>query len=285
MHENYNHHYVPQSILRNFEHKENTVYSLLQVDGLPIKPINVKNLCQERNFYTVLMEKSDDPKIVERINYDIELFQEMDREIAPILKKIIKNEDIKSINLEERDKLIMYTVYQNYRTRAAKNIAAQFWNDKNLIDQAHAGFLKDYNTMISVANILHNYQLDIINPILEDEFVISDSPVLWVATGEGIYFPISPNICLYYHNKKYDLENCLDSICINDLQFRASVKHTISQSESILKKIKNNEYKDHIVKFFKSGKPSYWKCILETNSSDKCISKFINEMDDFKNLI
>ncbi|OBQ34032.1 MAG: hypothetical protein AN487_19080 [Anabaena sp. CRKS33] len=285
MHENYNHHYVPQSILRNFEHKENTVYSLLQVDGLPIKPINVKNLCQERNFYTVLMEKSDDPKIVERINYDIELFQEMDREIAPILKKIIKNEDIKSINLEERDKLIMYTVYQNYRTRSAKNIAAQFWNDKNLIDQAHAGFLKDYNTMISVANILHNYQLDIINPILEDEFVISDSPVLWVATGEGIYFPISPNICLYYHNKKYDLENCLDSICINDLQFRASVKHTISQSESILKKIKNNEYKDHIVKFFKSGKPSYWKCILETNSSDKCISKFINEMDDFKNLI
>lgn len=282
MHENYNHHYVHKSILRNFEHKENTVYSLLQVDGLPIKPINVKNLCQERNFYTVLVEKSDDPKIVERINYDIELFQKLDREIAPILKKIIKNEDTKSIDLEERNRLIIYTAYQCYRTKAAKNIIEQFWNDKNLIDLAHARFLtEDINLVI---NTLSNYQLDIIKPITGDEFVISDSPVLWYATGEGIYFPISPNICLYFHDKKYDLDNQLDSICINDLQLLVSVKHTIARSESVLNKIKNNEYQEHIAKFYKSGRDSYWKCILKTKNSDKCLSIFADKIDIIKNL-
>lgn len=283
MHENYNHHYVPKSILRNFEHKENTVYSLLQVDGLPIKPINVKNLCQERNFYTVLVEKSDDPKIVERINYDIELFQKLDREIAPILKKIIKNEDTKSIDLEERNRLIIYTAYQCYRTKAAKNIIEKFWNDKNLIDLAHARFLtEDINLVI---NTLSNYQLDIIKPITGDEFVISDSPVLWDATGEGIYFPISPNICLHFHLEKYDIENRLDSICINDLQFLLSVTHTISQSMNVLNKIKNNEHKKHIIKFYSSGRDSYWKCILKTKNSGQCLLKFAYRIDILKKII
>ncbi|WP_442938112.1 DUF4238 domain-containing protein [Nostoc sp.] len=39
-----NHHYVPQSILRNFAYKKQTVYSLMKVDNFPIRLINVKNL-------------------------------------------------------------------------------------------------------------------------------------------------------------------------------------------------------------------------------------------------
>ncbi|MBD2139458.1 DUF4238 domain-containing protein [Anabaena sp. FACHB-1237] len=283
--QSYNHHYVPESILRNFAYKKNTVYSLIKIDPLCVVPNNVDNLCQKKGFYEISLGKNDDPKLIERINYDIDVFENLDYDIAPITKKIIETKELKSINSEERDKLIKYTVYQYLRVKSVRDIAKRFWHDEELIELSHARILTDYDSINSLVNILNNYQLDIINPIIGDEFVISDSPVLWDATGEGIYFPISPNICLYYHDRKYDLNNCLDSICINDLQFRASVKHTIARSESVLHKIKNNEYKDHIVKFFKSGRPSYWKCILETNSSDKCISQFINKMDDFKKLI
>lgn len=283
MNNNYNHHYVPQSILRNFAYIKQTVYSLRKVENLPIKKINVKNLCQERAFYEIISKVSDDSQKNETINYDIYIFEKLDREIAPLVKNIIANEDLKSLTSEGLDKLSAYTTYQYLRCLSARKIGNQFWNDEE-IRLAHAAILTDYNLVSSVASLLSSYQLNIINPIAGHEFVISDSPVLWDATSEGIYFPISPNICLYYHHQKYGLDNCLDSICINYLQFRASVIHTIARSEAVLYQIKNNVYKDHILKFCTFGKASYWKCLLEENNSSECIAKFQYLMVDFQHL-
>ncbi|MDZ8050591.1 MAG: DUF4238 domain-containing protein [Aulosira sp. ZfuVER01] len=94
MEKNYNHHYVPQSILKNFAYKQQTVYSLIKVEELPIYPINITNICQERSFYEINIKTSDSEEI-EKINYDIEVFEKLDSEIAPIIKNIIANEEIK----------------------------------------------------------------------------------------------------------------------------------------------------------------------------------------------
>lgn len=256
----------------------------MKVDKLPIVPINIKKLCQERDFYTINIQITEDSQKFEKINYDIELFEKLDSEIAPIIQNIIANRELRSLTSDELDKLIIYTAYQYFRVDSVRKIGNQFWDNEEDIRLAHAGILKEPGLVNRVANILSNYQLDIINPILGDEFVISDSPVLWDTTGEGIYFPLNPNICLYYHDEKYGLDNCLNSICINDLLFRASVKHTIARSEQVLSKIKNNVYQKNIAQFCQFGKPSYWKCVLETNDRNKCLAQFEDQMEDFKHL-
>ncbi|BAZ47990.1 hypothetical protein NIES4103_05950 [Nostoc sp. NIES-4103] len=283
MNKPYNQHYVPQSILRNFEFQNDKVYSLIKVneEELVISPINVKKLCQERGFYEKSATSSNNTQIG-KINYDISAFDKLDSEIAPIFIKIIQNDDLQNLDSNESSKLIEYTVYQYLRVKSVRNIGHQFWDNEEDIRDGHAEILTDKQFITDVINILSNYQLDIIKPISGDEFVISDSPVLWDATGEGIYFPINPNICLYYHHKKYGLDNRLDSICINELQFSASVKHTIARSESVLHKLKNNEHKDHIVNFCQSGRPSYWKCILQTRNFEECKIRFKDLMGDFE---
>ncbi len=91
-------------------------------------------------------------------------------------------------------------------------------------------------------------------------------------TGEGIYFPISPNICLVYHHPIYDVVNCLDSICINELQLLAATQFVIAKSKSVLQKIDESYHRNHIEQKLKiSENNSYWKCILQKKDHTTCI--------------
>jgi|GEM_PF-2913921 len=271
MPENIHQHYVPQSILKNFTFNEKQVFCLLkEQDGMPIMTSNVKNICQEKGYYRFDIESEDEP--FKRVDYDIEVFKKLDNNIAPVIRKIIEDGTITNLEAEEMKTLVKYTIYQYLRSPSIRDIAKSIFNDEQEVKRAHAEALRKPAFGSSLLEeILMNLKLGTINPIVGDEFVISDAPVLLDPTGEGIYFPISPHICLVYYHKNYDIANGLDSICINKIQFLAATQFVIAKSELILEQIKNCHHKNHIEQILKNYENNYyWKCILEEKGFEIC---------------
>ena len=238
---------------------------------MPIITPNVKNICQENGYYTFDIESEDEP--LKRIDYDEEVFQKIDWDIASVIRKIIQHGTITNLQVEEKKILVRYTVYQYLRVPAIRNIANSTFNDEQQAKTAHAEALTNNEFIISkLENIFMNLKLDTIKPMVRDEFIISDAPVLADPTGEGIYFPISPDICLVYYHPNNNILNCLDSICINELQFLAATQFVVAKSKLILDHIKKGQHKNHIEQILKNSKNnSYWKCILEKKNSILCL--------------
>lgn len=154
-----------------------------------------------------------------------------------------------------------------------KTIARQI-QGLNLLDN---GFIK------RVSDVINQLNLKLIKANESNKFIISDSPVLWSPTAEAIYFPISPEFCLCY--QEADIAP-LDSICINELEFLASIKFNIAQNKNTLENIWQKIGREHINEFCNTGNPSYWKCVLKTQDPLSCIETFKESIyEGFKGLI
>ena len=272
MPENIQQHYVPKSILKSFTFNGKRVYFLRKTEvDMPIRSENVESICKENGYYRFDIKKED--KSIKRIDYDKEVFQQIDNDIAPVIRKIIEDGTITNLQVEEKKTLVRYTAYQYVRVPAIRNIANSILNDEQEARRIHAEALRNNEFVVSTfEDILMNLKLDTIKPIVGDEFIISDTAVLQDPTGEGIYFPISPDICLIYYHPNYDITNCLDSICINELQFLASTQFVIAKSELVLDKIKKEQHKNHIDQILKNSENnSYWKCVLKKKNPKLCL--------------
>ncbi|MBW4565790.1 MAG: DUF4238 domain-containing protein [Mojavia pulchra JT2-VF2] len=264
-------HYVPRSILKSFAFNGKRVYFLRKTEfDMPIRSENVESICKENGYYRFDIEREDNS--IRRIDYDLEVFQQIDNDIAPVIRKIIEDGTITNLEIEEKKTLVRYTVYQYLRVPPIRNIANSILSDEEEAKKAHAEALINPEFVFSsLEDILRNLKLDTIKPIVGDEFLISDAAVLLDPTGEGIYFPISPDICLVYYHPNYGIANSIDSICINELQFLAATQFVIAKSELVLDKIKKSQHKKHIQNVLRNSENnSYWKCILDKKSFEKC---------------
>lgn len=191
-----------------------------------------------------------------------------------------------SINLlteDERENLARYVAYQHYRSPAVRNSTMPLPIKEKYVRQAHGLILIDNFFFDNLSNALVKLNLKIIHANKDHEFIISDSPVLWSPTAEGIYFPISPKHCLCYYRENTVF---LDSILINELEFLVSVKFNIAHNEDILESIWKNKYKKHIDDFRNTKDHSYWNCILNIKNSSICQKYFKENMyKEFEMLI
>lgn len=264
----YNQHYVPKSILKNFI-DDNTVFCLMKDKGIII-PSNIKNLCAEKDFYVFSLDIEDEDT-GKMFDYDKQIFEKIDNQIAPIVTKLVKNGNIDVLTDDDRKNLAKFITYQYIRSPAVKNISQSLCLDEKKSRQFQGLNLLDEKFIKKVSEIIYNFKLKLIKANKDVKYIISDSPVLWSPTGEGIYFPISPDYCLCYQKRNH---TTLDSISINELEFLASVRFNISQDEDILDQIWKQKYQSYINEFCNTSNDSYWKCILRKKNSLYCIEKF-----------
>jgi hypothetical protein len=277
----YNQHYVPRSILRNFINTKNVFCLMKDQDG---KIINspVENLCAEKSFYCFSLDIEDE-YTGKTLDYDKQVFDEIDGLISPIVKKIVGQGSVEILDENDRRNLAKYVTYQYMRSPAVKNIAISLTTNERDAKQIQGLNLLDKNFINRFSDILYKLRLKLIKSNEDVKYIISDSPVLWSPTAEGIYFPISPDYCLCYQKEDTDT---LDSICINEIEFLASVRFNISQTDNTLNNIWQNIYQRDIDRFCGTDIPSYWKCILSKKDSSHCIEEFKdNIFEDFKGLI
>lgn len=248
---------------------------------------SVDNLCAEKSFYSFSLDIEDE-NTSDALNCDKQVFNQIDGEIAPVVKKIVEQHSVNVLNNDDRSKLAKYVVYQYMRSPAVKNIAVSLTQNDKDARQIQGLNLLDAEHINRISSIISNFHLKLIIATQGANFIISDSPVLWSPTAEGIYFPISPNCCLCYQQIGNNFQasvDLLDSICINELQFLASIKFNVAKSESALRDIWQKVHQSHISSFCQAG-TSYWRCILENKSSLHCIERFRGKMcEAFKALL
>ena len=158
---------------------------------------SVASFCAEREFYCFSLD-IDDEKTGEKLDYDKIIFNEIDSNIAPIVKKILIQGSIDLLLENEKKELSKYVVYQYLRSPQAKNLANSLCSSERAARQIHGLALLDQDYMEQFSHIVYNLKLKLIKANEGEQFIISDSPVLWSPTAEGIHFPISPEYCLCY---------------------------------------------------------------------------------------
>lgn len=130
------HHFVPQSLLRNFsiggEGKKIWVYDKLQTRAWPE---GIETAGGEKYFNTVM--KGDD-----RLNFE-SAFDEVDRELPDLINQIIAAEDVSTLSPEQRYKLAFLAVIQLLRVKMVRHTHIEFrarlkkvLDDLGLKDQA-----------------------------------------------------------------------------------------------------------------------------------------------------
>lgn len=276
-----NQHYVPQSILKNFTHdkKKKKVFLIykkninLNNEGLKkiIFSTHISKVCSTENYlYTALKD------------FDI-IFNKIDGDTPTVLGKILSN-GVQTLNTDEKDKLFELVGYQYIRSRASREIAQEVvdvFANPSISEQDKKELIKTVqgNLLTKVVNLkkfLQSLKIDVLERQLNEvDFVIGDSPVLYDATGYGIYMPISSDKCLWFHcNESTDP---LRVPYINELQFLSAVNHVVSSTELTLRNIVDNPIKAQDIDTLND---SYWKCILLTKNSSDCINKYIDLINE-----
>ena len=115
------HHYVPQSLLKNFsiQGKMKQVYAFDKQDD-SIRPHSVKNAGSEKFFYSIRKEGKE-------LNFE-SLFQDADDRLAIIVTKIIEHESLEILDKQEQEFLINLTSLQILRTRESLNQSKKIQN-------------------------------------------------------------------------------------------------------------------------------------------------------------
>jgi hypothetical protein len=230
---------------------------------------SVENLCAEKDFYQFSLDIEDEIT-GEQLDYDKAIFNDLDSQIAPVIKEIIINHDIETLNLDQILLIHKYVVYQYFRSPAIKNIAERVSGNKKAGRQIQGLNFLDTRFINDVVDAIGKLNLQITKASEGSEFIISDSPVLWSPTAEGIYFPISPELCLHYYKSN---ATPLDSICISYLEFLTSNRFNIAQSKDVLDRFWKSDKEDILMKCCDPC-DSYWKCIIATKNHIKCLNKF-----------
>lgn len=214
------HHFVPQSLLRNFsiggEGKKIWVYDKLQTRAWPE---GIKTAGGEKYFNTVM--KDDD-----RLDFE-SAFDEVDRELPNLINQIVAAEDVSALSPEQRYKLAFLAVIQLLRVKMVRHTHIAFraqlkkvLDDLGLKDQADSiecatdndgrvvslSLLADSRRMVSC---LAEKELTLYKAASGHFFWTSDNPIQManhfpggslglMARGVDVYWPISSQLILSF---------------------------------------------------------------------------------------
>jgi len=112
MSENKKQHYVPRHYLKGFSHDGKSL-NRYDLESKESSQKGIENLCQESYFY------GKEPEL-ENVLKEIETKQ------APILRKLIDTQNLKTLNADEFGFLLLFILLQYTRTKCAKMIANKF---------------------------------------------------------------------------------------------------------------------------------------------------------------
>ena len=118
-------HYVPQFLLKNFSSKDRKTIWCYDKN----KVFNLKDKIKERSIKYVAFEHyfyDKKPRYKEG-SYEYKL-QEVENNVTPIIKKIIKSKNIKNLSEEERKVLSIFIVLQIFRTKGELNKTEHYLN-------------------------------------------------------------------------------------------------------------------------------------------------------------
>ena len=286
-----NQHYAPQALLKNFalDTSKRQAY-VIKIDLVKLRVKNktkiclnkeiraesIKNICSEVNYLNTKFE-----------NFD-KKFDLIDNQAPSVIKRILSSNDSNKICKFDKEILSKFAAYQYIRGYAARKLVEEISeylsstarkilelfnfnipllrNDKEHIKESQASLISKADLLIVFLNSLI---LDIITTKEnEPELIIGDSPLLYDATGYGIYVPINPTKCLWFHCQ--ESETPLRSRYLNELQLFASTHHVIARSRETLEDILTNPVS---FKELEHLDDSYWKCILETRDSRQCVER------------
>jgi hypothetical protein len=222
-----NHHFLPQSILRNFAIDEkNRLYVYDKLLGKPFTN-TTENIGSENNYNTIEYQGTV-------INLE-ESFQKYDDQLALVSKKIITNGDLKCLTPEEYDFLYVILLVQIHRSPITRTTLQTINKQLNTLMTSTMGIKPEediddnYAKILSLAAIFNNTEplLEIIRPryfiLLQTNnddtyFITSDNAVLLI--GHSEYEPVSlkssfTEIC-FPLSPKYSLSLLPQVIC-NDI--------------------------------------------------------------------
>lgn len=217
-----NHHFVPQSILRNFSinGKERQIF-VFDKQSYNKFPSSIEKAGSENNFNTIELGPS-------KINFE-DAFKKIDDLTPVILRKIINSETLEILNNEELLKLSFIATVQFLRTKLQRTSSIDFLEqlknrlveseiningienfeslsneDAKLISLGHLSKIQNYVQYFTTKDLL------LLKAVEHTDFWISDNPVVLHNTfpygeiglnakGIEIYFPISSKFCLAFY--------------------------------------------------------------------------------------
>jgi hypothetical protein len=276
-----NQHYVPQSVLKNFTYdkKKKKVFLIykknITLNNKGLKKIifsrHISEVCSTENYLRTALRDFDTT------------FNQIDGDTPIVLGKILTG-GVQTLDLCEKDKLFELVGYQYIRSLPSRDIAQGVIDNfvdpsisekdkKELIKTVQGNLL---SKVVNLKKFLQALKLDVVSRnVNEVDFVIGDCPVLYDATGYGIYMPISSDKCLWFHCNESTAP--LTVSYINELQFLSAVNHVVASTELTLRNIVDNPVK---VEEIEDLNDSYWKCILQTKNSGYCINKYMDLINE-----
>lgn len=212
-----NQHYVPYFYLKEFALKE---YSKQEQRDRLVK-LNVFRKSRERKSEEFAGELASEIGFYEQITDDI--LGEIEKDIARIYKNIIKDSSITNFNdVAQKERFSFFLASQMNRTKFSKDLVIPSLK-KSWIERGYTVTDDDekiFNKTLGPEYILINSQCllikkwKLIKNNTSNPFWSSDNPVLWIPDRNkskniysgGIFFPISPKLCLYlYDDESQDI--------------------------------------------------------------------------------
>lgn len=258
-----NHHYIPQSYLRNFaEEKKGEHYVYVRNAGEKFHPTNVKNICSETYFYSIPDADDDKRNIVEKY-----YAENIDNNFSEITK-IVTDDKITEIDRKTRVKIITSALSLYFRTPKFLNFykdhllkvselarkytlestevhTIEFLGKKfdlrnvdyvglenNLIKQNKIFFLQEH---FEIFNLFTDFKLEdgiSVKKIIDDsEFITSDNPVIIRNSGNAPFNLFDPeNIIHLPINHKY----LLSILPKSEKEFRGKLMRIEGRLRSVL---------------------------------------------------
>jgi len=218
-------HYVPQFLLKNWSQSNKKRIFVFDKISNKSFPSSIKNIAHENNFYK-------DEILGYENNTEIKL-SELERDVAPIIKKIVSEGTIKNLTDSEHKLLCLFSTVQMLRTnntrefiKDANEIIAektQGWGHTSDNDVENFSNMSKEEVKSSSIGILNSLPIELVGNFIDKEltllkapvnhsFYISDHPIikhnhfprehrgnLGIGLyGIEIYFPISPKYCLSF---------------------------------------------------------------------------------------
>lgn len=135
-----NHHYIPQSYLRNFStERKGQNYINVRYKGKKFHETNIRNICSENYFYSI-------PGIEDSSKNSIEKFYSKDIDsFYPEITDIVTNDEIKSIDDTQREKIVSLVLNLYFRTPTFLRYYEKHIEDiEKMIDDYHLGKSERY---------------------------------------------------------------------------------------------------------------------------------------------